>query len=234
MNRGQLVTRTARTLGIGLTGGDSTDDLTLLQDLANDAVVDVLSRTRVYVRCVDLQLTVDKREYEIAQTILRFYNAFRGATRLQEIVAGEQSHDDLSDSGTISVVGFNRIRIGWDPGSSLDTIELNYTPRPTLMSADGHDPATTTYGAIPAEFHPALVNYMCWHAADRVGDQGSGRGDKYKAWYEGPDGVAGPGTDLGKIKYAINVRMGSGSRRGRTRRSDYQTTGDSLPNLWIG
>jgi hypothetical protein len=51
VNRGQLKTRVARIVGIGLgTDDDGVAEGALLEELANEAVVDILSRTRVHVR----------------------------------------------------------------------------------------------------------------------------------------------------------------------------------------
>ena len=77
------------------------------------------------------------------------------------------------------------------------------------MTDDAHDPSDPTYGNIPAAHHRALVDYMCWHAADKVGDMQVGRGDKYRILYEGQNADGGPGSDLGRLKLDINMRSGA-------------------------
>lgn len=234
MNRGQLVQRISQIQGLATTGADSTEELAMIQDVINEAIIDILSRTRLYVRCTNITLAAGVKDYELAGGILRLYDIYRGTTLLQEVAPGDV---DRSGSSSYTQVGFNLIRIGWSPdvndGYGL-TISAWYTPRPTPLSADVHDPSVAPYGSIPAEFHKAIVNYACWRLADMAGDQGSARGDKYKAWYEGPDGTAGPGTDLGQIKAATNTRGSSGSRRMRLRRSGESLTGDAYPDRWIG
>lgn len=235
MTRGQLVARVSQVLGLATSGADSTEELQMIQDTINEAVVDILSRTRINVRCVNITLTAGVREYDLSQTILRMYDVWQGTTRLQELSPGDSSRDMSSVSaGTFAIVGFNRIRLDWSPDSSSSTLSAWYTPRPTPMTDNAHDPSAATYGAIPAEFHQAIINYCCWLLADMAGDQGSGRGDKYRAWYEGKDGLAGPGTNIGRINAAVNMRGGSGSRRGRMMRAGEVNSGDIYPDQWTG
>lgn len=231
MNFLQLRTRVAQQCGLARSAADGAEEWQLVGDVVNEAVVDILGRTRVYIRCVDLNLTAGVDQYELGSTILKLHNITRpDGVELQEVEPGDLGR--LS-SGAFAILGYNRIALSWLP-SAGDELEAWYTPKPTPMTADNNDPSTSTYGAIPTEFHSAIVNYASWKLSDMTGDQGSARGDKYKKWYEGDDGNAGPGTDLGRIKMAINRRGSSGSRRFRGRRDGEINFGDSLPDSWIG
>lgn len=211
MNRGQLKTRVSRLLGLAVgTNDDALDEDAYLNELANEAVKDVLARTRIYVRDATIPLTTGVTEYDVTnQSILKLHRIVRGTTDLQEQPL------DLLDAYGYAWVGFNRFQLGL-AATAGETLYVLYTPMPTDMTLDAHDPAVTTYGNIPVQFHPALINYMCWWAADKAGDQAAGRGEKYRVKYEGQDGMAGPGTNLGVIKAQTNMR-GGGTRVKRYR-----------------
>jgi hypothetical protein len=218
MNRGELVKRVSRLLGMGADPTHGSDDLELLQDLADEAIKDILARTRLQVRCVDITLTEGQDEYELGDDVLQLHTLTRGDKELTEYMAGDVGR---SGSYTYGVVGYNRLVLGWSPTSEESGLELKawYTRQPTPMTDDAHDPSDAVYGGVPVEFHQAIVNYMAWHAADVVGDAGSGRGEKYRILYEGQDGQGLMGSNIGKIRLAINRRAKSGSSRARLPRA---------------
>jgi hypothetical protein len=208
---GELVRRASLTVGIAADDAQHTDDRDLLRLLANEAVLDILSRTRVNVRAADLELADGEREYTIAGDVLQIYGLDREGRRLGEIASADMT---AVEEGTFSVIGFNRIRLGWTP-SADNTLTAWYAPRPTAMTDDAHDPSAETYGGIPVQFHGAIVNYMAWKASDVSKDDGSQRGEKYRVFYEGPDGLGLMGTDIGRIRHATNRRMAGGRRTAR-------------------
>jgi hypothetical protein len=65
-----------------------------------------------------------------------------------------------------------------------DIVTVYYIPRPTEMSSGSHDPATETYGNIPVEYHPALLEYAAWKMADYDDDGSSQQGLIYQQNYE--------------------------------------------------
>jgi hypothetical protein len=139
----------------------------------------------------------------------------------------EQAEGSFDTSG-YAFMGHNRIVLG-SPGVG-DSVLVSYVPLPTPMSDDAHDPATQTYGLIPTQFHRAILNYMCWHAADKAGDQQTARGERYRIMYEGKDGLGGPGTDLGRIKAQTNMRGGAT----RVTRHREVLTSDIESQHWVG
>lgn len=204
MNRGQLKTRVSRLIGIAIgTSADEVDENAFLEELANEAVQDILSRTRIYVRDANIALNAGSTEFDVDNTaILKLYRMERGGTALQE-----QTPDALDAYGYYWA-GYNRFVLGLVAAAG-ETIHVLYTPVPTPMTNDLHDPSDQNYGRIPPQFHRAIVNYMCWHAADKAGDEQVGRGERYRVYYEGQDGAGGQGSDLGRIKTAINQRSGT-------------------------
>lgn len=200
MNRGQLKLRAGRMAGISLgSSTDEADDVALLEELADEAVLDVLRRTRVHVRTAIIDID-SSGEFDIDQSILTLRAITRGAQRLVE------QDQKLLDANGYCFIGFNRLLLGAPGASGDDTVEINYTPRPSPMTDDANDPSTEMYGRIPPEFHIALVNYMCWWASDKAGDPQTQFGEKYRIRYEGPDQMGGPGSNLGQIKNAVNRR----------------------------
>jgi hypothetical protein len=208
-----MITRVSRIVGLGSSDAHSVEERALLEELANEAVLDVLRRTRLAMRCVDITLVAGEREYELADEILTLHNLKTAAgTELNEYATGDIRR---VGSGGYAVVGYNRLVLGWEPDADGLTISAWYQRRPTPMSDDTHDPSNITYGGIPEEFHPALINYMCWHAAASVGESATGLGERYRILYEGQDGMGMMGSNLGQIKMAINrrARSGAGARR---------------------
>jgi hypothetical protein len=230
MTRGQLVARAGRIMGMARSSTDNTEEVAFLQDLANEAVLNVLSRTKVNIRRVSLELDADVREYDLSQNVIRiWYLNDEDGSPLTEVPEGDLSL--YEDGKVFQFVGYNRLVLGWDP-SVDDTIEAWYTPRPTPMTDDAHDPALATYGLIPPEFHDGLVNYMCWKAGEATRDQGSGLGEKYRRQYEGEDGTGPMGTNIGAIKWAVNRRGASGAPHGRLRSALYRSGADSGSQTW--
>jgi hypothetical protein len=195
-------------LGLALgTSDDAVDEDALLVELANEAVLDILLRTRVHVRHGDVILTNGYSEFDIDPTvILRVHSISRGAGAPNgPVTLYEEPLAELDESG-FAFTGHNRLVLG-APGTG-DTATMWFTPTPQAMSSDASDPSNEVHGNIPPQFHRGILNYMLWHSADQAGDSQAGRGERYRAIYEGQDGLAGPGTDLGRIKYATNARGG--------------------------
>ncbi len=223
MNRGQLKTRVARMAGMTIGSSDDViDETQLLEELANEAVLDILARTKVHVRRAEVVLTTGISEFDLDASILRVWNIVRGTEELTE-----QPLHSL-DSNGYAFAGYNRLVVG--QAGTGETAILDYTPRPTAMTTDADDPSSQAFGNIPKEHHIAIVNYMLWHASDKAGDAQVQRGERYRAMYEGQDGMAGPGTNLGRIKAAINQRGGSV----QVRRHREVLAGDRDPSFWQG
>lgn len=231
----QLKTRISQIVGLASSGDDSAEEWQMIQDIVNEAIVDINVRTRINMRAVTLNLTAGSDEYEFGSAILQIHNLFRGSGELEEAMPGDigRYHDLGLTGGAYAIVGFNRIRLSWVAAAG-ESLEAEYTPAPTALAVDGDDPSVSTKGNIPVQFHPAIVNYACWKLADYAGDQGSGRGDKYRAWYEGKDGSEDMSSDIGKIRRAINARLRSGSSKRRRPRAASGLVGDAYPDYWVG
>jgi hypothetical protein len=223
MTYDDLRTRVCRTLGIP-TEDPSDEEYILVGDLLNEGVLNILSRTRLYVRCVHLRLLANQTEYEIQDDILRMLTLQVGASYLTQVARTQL--DDTS----YCIPGHNLIQFGLTPADGM-TCEAWYVPRPTKMSNPGDLPADPTFGNIEEQFQPALINYTLWHAADSLDDTSSQSGERYRVLYEGQDAMGGLGTNLGAIKKAVNRRAMTGSRQRPL--GDFAVF-DSDPYLWVG
>lgn len=228
MNRGQLTLRVSRMLGIPVgTSDDEVDESALLDELANEAVLDILARTRIHVRRAQSTLSEGSTDFDLADLVLTIHGGIRSIGADGERLLVEQKRDDLL-AGGYAFAGLTRIVLGTP--STGETLDYWYTPMPSPMAQDSDDPSVRQFGRIPSDHHRAIINYMCWHAADKAGDQGSARGDKYRSAYEGKDGAGSIGSDLGRIKMQINF-LGSKVRVGRQRET---LVGDVNPSYWTG
>jgi hypothetical protein len=203
MNRGQLKTRVSRIVGIGLgTDDDAIDETALLEELANEAVLDILTRTRVHIRKATATLSSGATDFDLSQGILRIHGLRRG-----DLLLTEMPREELGGDG-FAFAGLSRLTFG-APATTGESLEFWYTPLPSPMTDDAQDPSDPTYGRIPVQHHRAILDYMCWHSSDREGDQASRRGESYRVLYEGQDGQGSLGSDLGRIRTAINLRGGA-------------------------
>jgi hypothetical protein len=228
----QLRERLGRRLGITREEAQDPEEWEMMGEVLNEAVIDILSRTRVHVRCLVLGLIDGETEYEMDDAILRLYNV------RDDTGAGDMTQYDPADlmrmEGThaFSVLGHNRLKLGWTPGVG-EVVRAWYTPRPSPMTTDLDDPAAAQFGNISPEFHPALINYGSWQLADSSGDQASGRGETYRVRYEGKGGLAEIGSDLGKIRFAINKRNSGASPRHR-QPVEGALISDVHEDYWVG
>jgi len=204
MTRGQLKTRVARILGLAVgSDDDSVVEIALLEELANEAVVDILSRTRVFVRTTNPTLVVGALTVDVPDTSLRVLGVSRtGAGETLPSVLEEGNRETL-DTGQYAFMSFDQILLG-QALTTGDVITVEHVPAPTAMTNDAHDPSSETYGGVPVQFHRAILDYMCWHAAAKEGDLTVS--ERYRVAYEGQDAEGGSGSDLGRIKSATNMR----------------------------
>jgi len=225
VNLGQLKLRVSRLLGVALgTDDDAIDETEFLEELANEAVLDILTRTRVnmteQVISLDGSQTVDFSTY-----MLRVADV-----KLNDQLLVEGPRDNLL-TDQFAFVGFNCMVLGVVPNAG-DVLSFYSSPKPQLLNDDGDDPSLPAFGNIPAIFHKAIVDYMCWWAADKLGDQQAQRGERYRATYEGQDGLGGPGSDIGRIRLGITTRGGNVLVRRRREYLFSDATGD--PQYWTG
>jgi hypothetical protein len=188
-----LKSRVSKTIGLDETASGA-DDVMLGYEL-NDAVRDFLLRTHVNVNRSETVLDEDTDDSEIPDSVLaiqdlQIVNADAEIWLPQRTTPAEIMRMRRTawgaDSGTGRFYALN--------GSNLlmfhpalvegDTILMYYVPKPTEMSSGTNDPASDTWGGIPVEYHPALVEYAKWKMADYDDDGSSQMGAVYQMNYE--------------------------------------------------
>jgi hypothetical protein len=187
MTRGELKTRVARKLSLTLRPGHQ--DLLFLEETLNQAVVDVLLRTRCYVDIGNQVLTAGEAKYRTNNAILLVLNAeMVGGRRDLEVVQIDELQD-RARSVTYQdlpymIAGQGNLLMVFPPPASGSTIQYTFVPRPSEMTDDAHDPSNATYGGIPEEIHRALEYYTLWQAAEYDEKTSAQNAEYFQTQYE--------------------------------------------------
>lgn len=186
-----LRSRVSKRLGLDETASGAEE--TLLTYELNDAVRDFLIRTRCNVNKATDTIDTAGGDQDLSSTALLVLDiSITGSDSTVRIPQRtSRAHILEMRRATATTVGASRWYAHegslWSFYPDLavnDVVTLYYVPRPTEMSTGTHDPATETYGNIPVEFHPALIEYAAWKMADYDDDQSSQNGMVYAANYE--------------------------------------------------
>lgn len=184
-----------RANAVAILGLDATNDQTLIDFYANEAVREILLATRCYVTSTTATgiSTSDSDVSAILPSgfldIVKMYWTSGGSDFLLE----RRQFDDLVDlRRNTTAVGPTKFYaflganlIAWHPApASGDTLTIYYVPYPTAMSSPSHDPSSTTYGGIPKEQHNTIESYVLWKMADAIDDASSQSGRVYEQNYE--------------------------------------------------
>lgn len=223
---------------LGLQDIDSYNETVMVDDLIYQGTLDLLSRTRCTVRCVQLRVQAGQDEYTLDHGILALVDLENGARRRMRRDEPDYWYDggavwyayDGRDGPPHCHLGFTLLRSDLllvKPTPSVDgTIQVWGVMRPLAMMLDSDSPGMEAYGAIPDEYHDAIVDYALWKGADYSDDAGSQMGERYRMLYEGQDGRGGR---LGQIRVLVNKR---GTARAPRRKS---SIGMIRPgSVWVG
>ena len=174
---------------------------------ANDAVIDMLRRTHVYVTTDTLNLTPGTGDYDLLTlkpgwlAIEDIYTTSSNSNfRLQRLSTTDLINLRLFSVTTSpekmwSLSGANLLMLYPAPIQS-DVLTVYYVPKPTALSGNTDDPSSASLGGIPTEFHYGLELYMQWKAGDAFDDESSQSGETYRLAYEGNPN-ARPGSPAG-------------------------------------
>ena len=175
MNRGQLVARAARKMGLSTVAG--TDDLAFLQDLANAAVVETLLRTHCYVDIGEMTLISGTAEYRLDSNVLAVDDG-RGSSpagignykliSLEEMIRRQSAGYVAPSARQVCAFDGDLLVVSPTPADSSTVLRFYYVPKPSPMTQDTDDPSTASFGGIRTEYHRALEYYMLWQAAEDV------------------------------------------------------------------
>jgi hypothetical protein len=220
---------------LGLQDISAYDETQSVEDKLYEGTIDLLSRTRCTVRCVQLSVTADTAEYLLDHSVLALVDVEDGGRRR---LRRDQNQEDATDVTVVpptgygsavpivGVYGFDLIRsdlLRVVPTPAEDgTVQVWAVLRPQQMAADGDSPSDENFGGIPTEYHDAIVSYALWKLADYADDGQTQGGEYYRTLYEGQDGRGGR---IGQIKMLINKRGTARAPRARIRLSTISGSG---------
>jgi hypothetical protein len=180
---------------IGLDNTPGSAEQLLIDGWVNEAIVQILRRTRLRVAIATLDLTAGAKDYELPPGMMYITQAIDASSRPLERVTVDDINE-LRRGGPSSGVGLtycyalngaNMFMIYPTP-SFVDRLTYYYVPKPVALSQPNDDPATATLGGIPSEYHRAIELYALWRAADYGDDASSQQGDRYQRDFTGEIG----------------------------------------------
>lgn len=183
--------------GFGLQSLADFNETIYVQQLLNRGVIDLLSRTRCVVRCTEMHLTAGVQNYTLDHAIISIVDFGEGSERTRR----NGRHYDPS----FTLIRSDILQLSPSPDEDGE-VSIWAVRMPGAMSADEDDPGAEQFGAIPPEFHDAIVMYAKWWAADYADDSGSQNGERYRQQYEGR---------IREIKTLVNKRGTARAPRSR-------------------
>ena len=192
MTRKQMKDEVIRWLGLqDITDWDET---AMIDDKLYQGTLDLLSRTRCTVRCVNLHVNANVSQYTLDHAVLSLVDVENGAR--------PRTRRDDTTGPSFTLIRSDVLVIKPTPAVN-GTVQVWAVMRPVQMTADTDSPADEAHGAIPDEFHDAIVTYALWKLADYADDSSANQGERYRMLYEGQDGRGGR---LTQIKVMVNKR----------------------------
>lgn len=159
----------------------------------NEAVVDVLMETQVYIVESTATLTDGQGDYVMDSNILIVKDVLVTSSG-QNYIFDHVSPDEIIQrrAATNVSVGPSRkyalnganVLMLWPSPSTGDTLTFYYVPRPTALANPADDPSSAALGGIPSEWHKAIQWYALWQAGDYMDDDSSHNGQDYRQEYE--------------------------------------------------
>jgi len=198
----QMTDRVCFTLGLEDIAANN--ERALAGEWLNEGVVDILSRTRPYTRCINLILTADTPAHDMSNVVLALADLQAPG---QRGFLPRLSREDAVSAQASGDYGFayEEPMLWLSPIPSEPAIVKAYGVfRPQPMVSDDDDPATMTFGGLAPEFHPAAVDYALWKGGEYVQHEQSSGGERWRQIYEGDDGTGG---DIARIKRILSKRV---------------------------
>lgn len=187
-------------------------DLALIDSWANEAVLQFLKDSKVYVLQAALSVTAGTPDYTLDTDILAFTDVWIGNASGEDNVLEPVDTREIIrmrlQGGTAGVQpryyalqGSNLIMLHPSPLSNSDLLNMLYVPRPvSALAATADTPSATAFGGIPSEYHPALEAYIKWKACEAEEHKASDNGQIFYAEYQ---------TSIARVRRDINLKAGS-------------------------
>jgi hypothetical protein len=187
-----LKSRVSKTLGLDETASGN-DDTVLGYEL-NDGVREFLLDTHINVNRSESTIVAETDDSEISSAVLAIDDIQVAGTDGQIWLPTRTTPAEIlrmrrATSGPTGTARYYALNghdlLMWFPALAVgDVVTMYYVPKPTEMSSAAHDPTSDTYGGIPVEYHPALIEYAKWKMADYDDDGSSQMGLVYEQEYE--------------------------------------------------
>lgn len=208
--------RLAASIEFGIRADTAGEKQTMVDRLANAAVLEILKRTKIRVTSATVSTTPDVGDYDVPMEVLRLTGlagpASAGTTSKPikrvdpEEISWRRSNPSSSSQSTAAryaIDGFNLLMLDPTP-ASIYTLIMYYVPRPAKMTGPTDDPSTIAFGGIPEEFHETvLLPFVYWRGGSAGDDQTSAQGARYQQDFE---------AGLKDMRVRINRRGGRLSR----------------------
>ena len=179
------------------------DEIAFIKAYLNEGLLDVIVRTRPYTRVITLTLTENTAIHDMSTDILALLDVEIPGTGF----LSRFSREDITKLQASGGYGFayEEPLLWVSPiPASQQQIKAYGIFRPSSMVGDTDDPSNPNFGGLPPEFHPAIIDYACWKAAEYTQHEQSAMGEKWRIAYEGKDGTEG---DIARIKRILTKRV---------------------------
>lgn len=224
MTLGDIRKRVGLALNVAGGGTVDGDERDLLDSYANEAVEQILLRTKVNKKTAQITLTAGVGDYTLDPIMLAFDDIWITPgidSDYQPMLVPVDSYDIRSMRNLATAVAApaayyafegNVIMLYPTPATG-DKMHIVYVPKQVnLLSDDAHDPSLSDYGGIPAEYHHLIETYTKWKMADYADDASSQVGQKYQTDFE--TGVIAMKVALAR-KAGVRTGYATVGRRGR-------------------
>jgi hypothetical protein len=222
MNLDEFRNRVARAIGMST---EDTGDLALIDGWVNEGTVQFLDRTKANVLTASLLTTAGVGDYTLDTDIMSFTDAWYSQSGgnqdmvleqvdSREILRLRRQASSASAPRLFALQGAHLLMLYPAALSSLDTLHILYTPRPSLISDVQHSPEDATRGGVPPEYHPVIEAYAKWKAAEAEEHKPSQFGLAFQAEFE--KGCALARSSMNRKSGVFKARkVGGGGGRSR-------------------
>lgn len=201
MNFGTMVNRVKYTLGMQEI--TSHDEIAFIKQYLNEGVLDLLVRCRPYTRVITMTLTENTAIHDMSTDILALLDIQDPNGKFLQ----RMTREDITEAQASGAPGFAYeeplLWVSPIPGVATQ-VKAYGIFRPSVLVQDTDDAANPNFGGLAPEFHPAVINYGCWKAAEYTQHEQSAMGEKWRIAYEGKDGTEG---DVARIKRILAKRV---------------------------
>lgn len=208
---------------LGMQDDTTAPEIGYVQDLIHEGITDIAARTRAGARVINLTLTANTPVHDMSGAIIALLDLQDGS-----VILDRSTREDILFKQAVGHSGYAYeeplLWISPIP-TTTKVIKAYGVFRPQRMTDPGHSPSGTQYGNLAEEFHPAIVTYCLWKAAEYTEHEQSGGGERWRMQYEGQEGTGG---EIARIKRILTKRVTPKGTRRRDPTGQVGSLADSL------